>query len=432
MVVREIMNKISLLLFLPMLSVALPIKNLLIKPTGQFNVSVKEYQWQNTMICPDYFYQNSESQFYKNNPMHCHMLRAYIYYPAVNNSQSYSSYWSHDIISLNNDILNNVIESKNLNYAQKTLSLMQKEKSYIFTDGEVAKGKYPMLIFQPGLGFNAYSYQNFIANIVSHGYIVVAIDSAYNQVMISQDNPTLDIHVPKSDNGKMSASDVALIVAPTHSNLALAKSDYSFVLNKLKTDISLNNITANINFDEIGGFGHSMGSSSIYEASLESNTQLKAYASLDIGSSNDKSLYVYQPNIPTLFLRAANDKEFGKTIDASNQFNLLTQNQYLALMSPSESNVTYSTHRAFTDISTTYYGNALIDLWYRAYGQAPLDISNFMYSNKINGLQLSKEINQYLVLFFDQYLKNKPNSYFMKCHAINKNSILYCGPKVIK
>ena len=61
MVVREIMNKISLLLFLPMLSVALPIKNLLIKPTGQFNVSVKEYQWQNTMICPDYFYQNSET-----------------------------------------------------------------------------------------------------------------------------------------------------------------------------------------------------------------------------------------------------------------------------------------------------------------------------------------------------------------------------------
>lgn len=223
----------------------------------------------------------------------------------------------------------------------------------------------------------------------------------------------------------------AAVVATKNSNLASALSDYKFVLNKLKTDSTLGLLTSHMNFSKIGGFGHSLGSTSLYLNSVESSSVLKGYVSLDIGSSNDLPIHVYNPTIPTLFLRAANDSEFGKKIGTANQFNL-KKNQYLALMTPFESNTSYSTHRAFTDVSTTYYGNSLINLWYSVYGQPDINLTEFMYSDSINGQELSTSINQYLLVFFDKYLKNVSNDSLKECHRLNPNSVLYCGPKTIQ
>ena len=63
-------------------------------------------------------------------------------------------------------------------------------------------------------------------------------------------------------------------------------------------------LTSHMNFSKIGGFGHSLlGSTSLYINSMESSNLLKGYVSLDIGSSNDLPIHVYNPLIPTLFLR---------------------------------------------------------------------------------------------------------------------------------
>lgn len=402
----------------------------LIKPTGSYKVSMQEFLWQNSNICPDYFYTRTDSWFYQNNPLHCHVVDTYIYYPTTTISNNYDSYWAKNIIELNHDIKNKIIESKNLSAAYNVKQLMFDQKSYVISQQNIAKGKFPLLIFQPGLGFNSYNYLNFISNLVSHGYIVVAIDSAYNQNII-ESYGTLGSHISQSHNGKMSSSSAAAVVAAQKSNLTLALSDYKFVLNKLKTDSRLCSLTSHMDFSKIGGFGHSLGSTSIYINSLESSNVLKGYISLDIGSSNDLPIHVYNPVIPTLFLRAANDRDFGKTIDTTNQFNL-KENQYVALMTPFESDICYSTHRAFTDVSTTYYGNNLINLWYNVYGQPDINLAEFMYSDHINGQDLSKSINQYLLVFFDNYLKNVNSVSLKECHSLNPNSILYCGPKIIQ
>ena len=97
---------------------------------------------------------------------------------------------------------------------------------------EVAIGQFPGTGISAGLGFNSYNYLNFISSLVSHGYIVVAIDSAYNQNII-ESYGTLGLHIPQSYNGKMSSSSAAA-GRYQKSNLTLALSDYKFVLNKLK------------------------------------------------------------------------------------------------------------------------------------------------------------------------------------------------------
>lgn len=402
----------------------------LVKPTGNYKVSVKEFLWQNSEICPDYFYSEADSWFYQDNQLHCHIVDTYVYYPTTAVSNNYDSYWAKNIVELNHDIKDNIIESKNISAAYKVKQMMSEQKSYVISQQEVAIGQFPVLVFQPGLGFNSYNYLNFISSLVSHGYIVVAIDSAYNQNII-ESYGTLGLHIPQSYNGKMSSSSAAAVVAIKKSNLTLALSDYKFVLNKLKTDNALRMLTSHMNFSKIGGFGHSLGSTSLYINSMESSNLLKGYVSLDIGSSNDLPIHVYNPLIPTLFLRAANDSEFGKTLDTKNQFNL-RKNQYLALMTPFESNTSYSTHRAFTDVSTTYYGNSLINLWYHIYNQPDINLAEFMYSNNIHGQDLSASINQYLLVFFDNYLKNIKNINLEKCRRLNHNSVLYCGPTVVQ
>lgn len=407
------------------------VSEFLIKPTGHYKVSVREYLWQNSDICPDYFYNKSTAWFYKRNPNHCHLIDVYIYYPTTSNVTDYNSYWSKNIIDLDNDIKNNVIESRNLATAYKVRQIMLEQKGYIMSNQKIAAREFPLIIFQPGLGFNSYNYQNYITNLVSNGYIVIAIDSAYNQNII-ESYGTLPIHIQPSQNGKLSVSNAAKILAKKNSNLALALADYKFVINKLKSDDSLMAITSHIDYSRVGGLGHSLGSTSMYINSLESGTILKAFASLDIGSSNDKPKHLYKPAIPTIFLRAANDKEFGRTIGTQNEFYLKNKNQYLVIMSSSESNTNYSTHRAFTDMSTTYYNNTLINLWYKAYGQPDINLEEFMYSKNINGAELTISINQYLLDFFDQYLKSRTNPNFKKCIRLNSNSILHCGAVIIR
>lgn len=140
----------------------------LIKPTGNYKVSMQEFLWQNSNICPDYFYNKADSWFYQNNPLHCHIVNTYIYYPTNTISNSYSSYWMKNIVELNHDIENKIIDSKNMSAAHKVRQIMSEQKSYVIPQQNIVKGKFPVLIFQPGLGFNSYSYLNFISEFLLH------------------------------------------------------------------------------------------------------------------------------------------------------------------------------------------------------------------------------------------------------------------------
>lgn len=396
--------------------------NYLVKPTGKFNVSVIKHQLTNTNICPDYFYQESHGWFYKDTAGqdHCHRLYLYLYYPTNNKSGNYLNYYANDIPQVRSDINDKVIESKNVHYAEEVIKHEEKVTSYVLASGEIVNQKFPLIVFSPGMGFNSYYYQNFITNLVSHGYIVAAIDSAYNQQLYDSPNQKYLLQSPFTFE-----SGVSSLWQPK-SNLDQASSDFNFVITQLKTNSIHDPIIKYIDFNQIGGFGQSLGARAIYANSVSQNTQLKAAVAMEIG--RDKTLL--QNNevpIPFMFMNAANmgtsDKEY---FGAPSSFNL-SSNNFLIKMTPNESNTTYSSHMTFSDFSTLRYANKLNELSNLAYNQKFSENDFNEWYGTGDGYKFTADVNSYLVNFFDHYLKHKSSSTFTSCTALNKTSLMICG-----
>ena len=74
------------------------------RPTGKYSVAVAQYHLINPNICPDYYYESKDNWFYQNDSRHCHKLNLYIYYPTLDKSGKYLSYFSNDIQQIKLDI----------------------------------------------------------------------------------------------------------------------------------------------------------------------------------------------------------------------------------------------------------------------------------------------------------------------------------------
>ena len=104
----------------------------LVKPTGKYQVVAKQYQWINTNICPDYFYQESHEWFYENTGgNHGHRVQVTIYYPTSSKKSNYVNYFTDNIQQTKLDIQNKVILSKNLPAAQQYIAQQNLVKSYV-------------------------------------------------------------------------------------------------------------------------------------------------------------------------------------------------------------------------------------------------------------------------------------------------------------
>jgi len=394
----------------------------LVKPTGKYAVSMKKYRWINTDVCPDFLYNKTNEWFFEDNPNHCHVLDAYVYYPTNYKGSDYLIYDSFKPLVLKKNISDQVIKPENIEFAKAEASLISKRLSYVFANKPIVKSqKFPLIIFQPGFGVNSNYYQNYIDNLVSNGYVVIAIDSAFNVLMPSNNGETyLDSSNRTNESGEFS------ILQP-NSNFALMNSDFNFVLNNIQ---KINDpLFKQIDFTRIGGLGHSFGALSLYEQSKDTKTQLKAIATLDVGG--DKSYLNYNTTLPFLYLRAANasqieSNEFG----ASSKF-ILNHNNYLVLITNNEKNSIYSTHMSFTDYATTTLDEQMMELDGKVYNYQFDKQQQEAMLGTANGFEITRNINTYLLNFFDQYLKDKVDSYALnKCQSMATNSILYCNSGV--
>ena len=390
------------------------------RPTGKYSVAVAQYHLINPNICPDYYYESKDNWFYQNDSRHCHKLNLYIYYPTLDKSGKYLSYFSNDIQQIKLDIKNNVIESTNITYANNYINQESKVTSYVLDSGLIANHQFPLIIFSPGMSINSYYYQNFIANIVSNGYIVASIDSAYNQTIYDQEKSNfLAAANPVFESGISS-------IWKARSNLDIASLDINYVVNIMRKSNLKSPMLNHVDFNNIGGIGHSLGGRAIYNFSRENNTLFRASVAMEIG--RDKTLLQNKSvKIPFLFINAANmsisDKEY---FGDYSKFELGVNN-YLVRMSPSENNSAYSSHVTFTDYSTLRYNDRLNKLYNLAYNQKFSESDYNQWYGTVDGFNFTNDVNNYLVSFFDYYLKHKSSKMFTTCKPINQNSLLYCG-----
>ncbi len=404
----------------------------LVKPTGPYAVSMTKYSWLNNAICPDYFYQESQNWFYSDNPKRCHQFNAYIFYPTNTKSKTYLPYYSDIIQQVQHDIKIKTISPKNRELAQQYIHNLNNIYSHILSKQKIATGKFPLIIFQPGLGFNSNNFQNFIANLVSNGYIVVAIDSAYSSTITTPNGYLEWGPLEIESNGNPTIKGISAALASTHSNLSEVKSDYFEILSRLRTDHSLNPISKHIDMSHISGLGHSMGAISIYQNSFDKSNPIAAMASLDFGQSANKPVYEYTPQLPTLFFRASNDHEYGIERHSSVVFTL-KNNDYLVWMKPDNNDINYSKHHGFSDFITIINDTALFTLRNQVYGLPKFNRDQALKPiGTANGYTFTNDINQYLLQFFNYNLKNQPAVNLKKCTSIDSGAKLYCGPTIIK
>ena len=210
------------------------------------------------------------------------------------------------------------------------------------------------------------------------------------------------------------------------SNLDLANSDFNFVLAALETNSIHDPVSKHIDFNKVGGLGHSLGARVVYNQARSNDTQLKAAVALDIG--RDKTLLQNKTvPIPFMFMNAANlttnDMAY---FNAKSQFEL-TNNNFLVKMTPNESGTTYSAHMTFSDYSTLRYARKLNELYNLSYNQKFNESDFNQWYGAANGYNFTNDVNSYLVSFFDYYLKNKPTKTFTMCESLDKYSLIYCG-----
>jgi hypothetical protein len=142
-------------------------------------------------------------------------------------------------------------------------------------DSSPAYGKFPVLIFSPGLHSVCALVQNYIEDLASNGYVVVGVDSAYvcGAIVLSDGNTLYNEPYPAD----VDFFEYLAIIFPE-----VAK-DMNFVLKELvRTDGSVigGKFKGKLDFGKVGAFGVSFGGSGAMELAMK-NPLVKAAADID-------------------------------------------------------------------------------------------------------------------------------------------------------
>jgi dienelactone hydrolase len=380
----------------------------LVKPTGPYQVSFKDYHYINTNICPDARYtSNTQSYFSPDNGKFCHEIMVRIYYPSNNHTSApYTTYYKPALQRFKSNVLSD--PEIDLNQVGELDSLL----SYTKVELPVAGGRFPVILFSPGLGTTVQLYENIFTQLASHGYIVVGISSLFISGDIQL--PNNKIVEPQFDGNNLFFS-----VYP------IQLSDLEYVYKQIhKSD---KKVFKAMDLEHIGVLGHSLGGLAVVDAAHKNQNWFQAVATMDEGSMPEpeaSAIFYSKLTTPVLYLWSAgvyerltkNSHIPAQDIDAA----------YTVAITPALTNMTYSGHQNFNDSSTLQYQPLMKKSYEYLYRKNP----GPRFIGDGNGFDITNTINTYLLNFFDFYLKNNGNGYnpFTGCNPIAKDSLMTCGP----
>ncbi len=291
--------------------------------------------------------------------------------------------------------------------------------TYTYRNIKVASGKFPVIIFAPGSQTQVEFYQNIITQLVSNGYIVIGIDSVFVSGKILLPNGTITsappVNFPDCDFPKCTVQQLKIIEQIQSDFKMVQTSDLYYMLNQFKYKEN-DQLAKSMDFNHMGGLGHSLGARLINEVVLNDPMLFKSAIALDvapIGNNEDYPLATQMP-IPFLFGMSANFKQANFPINMKFDLNL---DSYYVGFAPTVANEDYSQHMSYSDLGTFQYQPLLKTLFTSALGMG-------------NGYNIINSVNIYLLQFFDTYLKDKSNPVFnhKACIPLSSNSYISCGP----
>jgi len=352
-----------------------------LKPTGIYGVSYQDIFLINTDICPDAFYQENinDSDFSPNNTKHCHEIALRVYYPSQNELVLNDERYAPPIIETNKWL------AKKYNLSKQDMAKLDtilKIKTYTTANSEPINQKFPIIIFMPGSGSSVQTYTNIVSDLVSNGYIVIGINSLFI-------NGALEL----SNGHIVSPPDAYSDVHGREENIG----DLKFVLDHI-TDIKYEfNLKQDMDFNCVGLIGHSRGAMSIVNL-LKQNQNYKEVRAVILMDPGDGLMQANYPlskfSIPKMTMWSSLFK------NEAHGSSLVGEYNYEIILKPKNANDNFSDHNNFSDNSTLQYHPA-----YQI-----KKIHKLLAVGNGDGYTIAKEINDYVLNFFNRYLKNEASN----------------------
>ncbi|HEY9735664.1 MAG TPA: hypothetical protein V6D06_05250 [Trichocoleus sp.] len=243
---------------------------------------------------------------------------------------------------------------------------------------------YPVLLFSHGFGELSQTYTAQAEALASHGYIVASVTHPYDALVTGLLDGQI---IPQDPSLVADFGNPAMYQAASEKETALRAADLQFVLDeltRLNASDPQNRLTARLDLDRVGVFGHSLGGATAAEA-------MRLDERFDVGLNLDGSLWgeVVKTGLDRPFMLMNSENAF--LSDASKQafFSNLTGDRYNLTLEGAK-------HHNFADAPF------LLPLL------AEVGAADLYQVGSIDPSRGATLINQYALAFFDQYLKGQP------------------------
>lgn len=353
----------------------------LLQPTGKYGIGYQDISLTNPRLCPDYFYEHglTTEDYSAENHQHCHEIMLRVYYPSMGGPQLGDDYDKPVIDDFIMDLTHHAIVT---DQDIPSLAALYSLKTYTRQSiAPVSQKTFPVIFFIPGAGVQSQNYSNLISELVSHGYIIIAMNSVHIAGSLTLDNGHVVQGYPHYDE---------------HVRLE-EFSDLQYTLQTLTHIPFDRRLKKMMNFEQMGFLGHSMGAMNIiyYLQQHSPLTPIKAAVFLDPGN------VLGQKNYPIAL------KHYSSMILWSSYFrahmngsmNPKEGDQEIVL-TPNSQDINFSNHFNLTDYSTLQYHPVLANKSIQSY----LTEASHVNLGQGDGYFLATTINQYVLAYFDRYL----------------------------
>jgi len=348
-------------------------------PSGPFKIGLKVFYINDKNRTESHTFTDSQRK-----------LLIQIFYPSVLDTTKKSwSYLAETVAALKDTL------EKTYYIPRFILNLLFDLPTHTQSDTPIAtkQAPYPLLIFSHGFGALGTSYLAFIEEIVSHGYIVAAINHTYAAGLV----PFPDGKVIWFNQETTLADD-----AKSYDELNIWVQDIQFTLDEVtKINQSDMRLGGRINMESIGTLGHSFGGIAALVACREDN-RIKVAVNMDGSLGFDKNSKTSIDKPLMLLLQDYERPSFlAKRLVGRN----LSKEEYIETKFATFTDLCKSNNAptyllSFKKASHDSFSDGILL-------KQPLKFLFGADTGEREPYLFLKIVNQYLVDFFDTHLKNK-------------------------
>jgi len=224
-------------------------------PSGPFGIGRAGYDWTDT----------SRHDRFSSDPQAHRELMVYLWYPAARTAKEAHGAYLPGAKRM--DMLPGVGKGMRENYGDNwPLILSGAVYSHAVDGAPVAKNpnKFPLVLFSHGLGSSGFGYTALIENLVSHGYVVAAIDHTYTADAVAfPDGRVIAFHRDPAPTGLSPEEGLKRMMASAGAEITEGAADVRFVLTKLTelngADGHQFPFAGRLDLAEVAAMGHSAG-----------------------------------------------------------------------------------------------------------------------------------------------------------------------------